>query len=87
MDPSELRAYLAELQAAGSVKLAKLHRFRDGDLVVEVEFFPPARTVADLAPASPFVDREGKPINLDDGMPELGRDDDITDANFKPKGG
>lgn len=85
MDSKLLALYLAELKAAG-VRTAKLDTCAGDACLIEVEFFPPPRSEApELAPATPFRDRQGNPIDLDDGMPELGKDD-IAEANFKPKG-
>lgn len=79
MDAKILATYLAELKAAG-VRTARLDNPTLG--VVEVEFFP-----SELRGAAPLLmDRDGKPISLDDGMPELARDD-IAEANFNRKAG
>lgn len=47
-----------------------------------VRFAPPSRPV----PVGPFVDKDGKPVNLDEGLPLLAQDPDERDpieaANF-----
>jgi hypothetical protein len=64
MDPSILRDYLAVLSAA-NVKRAKIGD--NGDL--EVEFHERPESL------SPFVNVNGAPVDLDEGMPALARDD------------
>jgi len=57
-------------------------KFVHGDLT-EVEFAPEA---PGPAPATPFVDADGKPVDFDADMPPLGRDM-VAEANLvKPAG-
>lgn len=87
MDPARLRAILAVLNDAG-IKRAKVPLW-DGhktgadqpaveSLVLEVEF------AEQPEPATPFVGKDGKPLNLDDGAGPLARDPDadLESANF-----
>ena len=80
MSPTELREYLSVLKEAG-VRNATVPVGQAGDSLV-VEWAPDAS--APPVSASPFVDKDGKPVNLDEGMPDLARDD-IAAANFEPK--
>jgi hypothetical protein len=88
VDPARLRAILAVLSDAG-VKSAKVpvldaEEFSaDRSLgLLEVEFAEPPE------PVTPFVARDGKPVDLDEGAGPLARDPDaeLEGANFpKPK--
>lgn len=79
---AELKTGLSELRAAGirSARIPLIDMGGEGT-VLYVEFFPPESS---RAPVPALMDRDGKPINLDEGMPELARDD-IAEANFNPK--
>lgn len=45
---------------------------------LEVVFAP------EPAPATPFVDKKGRPVDLDEGMPELARDPDDENDEETP---
>lgn len=81
MTPGGLRAYLDELRGAGA-RIAKV-TLASGD-GFEVQFALDESDLSAVTPAAPFVDKDGKPIDLDEGMPELARDP-IEAANFKAK--
>jgi hypothetical protein len=87
-----LRDVIAELKASGAVK-GRVEF--DGSAVKAVELEFPAAPKS----AAPFVGADGKPVDLDDGLPPLAKDPDepppvqlessdsaIERANFKPKG-
>lgn len=76
-DVTELREVLDTLRDAGVVR-AKVERGPDGKLdLLEVEFSAPAVRMA----ATPFVDKNGKPIDFDKGAPTLARDPDGEDED------
>lgn len=76
MSPTELAAYLTVMRDAG---------VRRGVLVVadsrvEFELAPPV-------PAGALIDRDGKPVNLDEGNPWTeDADAKMYEANFKRAG-
>ncbi len=74
--PQELRELLAVMQDSGA---AAIKVTGSAGETIEARF--------DVAPeaATPFVDKDGKAINLDDGMPELAGGDPIAAANLAQK--
>lgn len=66
---------LEELKAHG-VQSAEATFNSKGDVVgLKVEFAP-------VMSASPFVDKDGKPVDLDEGLPPLARDL-IAEKNYQ----
>lgn len=81
MSPSELAEYLSVLRDAGIRRGS--WTLVDGDKRSRLDF--------EMAPGSPapggaLVDRDGKPVNLDEGNPWT-EDDRIYKANFDKRGG
>ena len=60
----------------------KLHRTGASPRIRSVEFAPEP---PGPSPATPFVDKEGKPIDFDADMPPLGRDM-VAEANLVKPG-
>ncbi len=80
-DPDKLRQVLTVARECGVQKL------RAGGL--DVTFGP----VADVEPLTPFVDANGKAVDLDEGLPPLAQPpefdrevDPVVKANFDPVG-
>lgn len=81
MTATELRDYLAELKAAGVAKAHLSWGFGPTTVVVSVTF---AESVKGEQVA-PFVDSNGKSIDLDEGAPPLAREnamDELWAKNF-----
>ena len=86
VDPARLRAILDVLRDAG-VRRAKVPVVDAGALpagmgdlgLLEVEFEPTPES------AAPFVGKDGRPVDLDEGAGPLARDPDadLEAANFK----
>lgn len=74
MDPQTLGQYLDELRARKTYR-ARV-KLPDGS-GFDVAMVPDAPPAADGA----LVDETGRPVDLDEGMPPLARDD-IAEANF-----
>ena len=69
MDAAEVQRLVEGLRGAGCAKVRMTFDI-DGVSSVDVEFTEGPR------PATPFVDSEGAPVNLDDGAGPLTRDPD-----------
>ena len=67
---------MAELRTLRKAGVARATWHPDGTLA-SVDFAPDMP----VTPAAPFVDRNGKPIDLDAGMPALARDPDDEPAD------
>jgi hypothetical protein len=79
-DPAQLRKLLEVCRETGVTRL------RLGSL--DVSF-----SVADVEPLTPFKDADGKPVDLDEGLPPLAQEpefdrgvDPVVKANFDPVG-
>lgn len=78
----DLRAQLDILREMG-VRKARVRY--DGSEVAEIDVeFADAATPVSAEPATAFVDKDGNPVDLDDGMPELGRDR-IAEKNLRKR--
>jgi hypothetical protein len=84
--PGELRAWVEVLRDMG-VRRGVL--VVEGQGRVEVEFAPAAlaqhESVTDV-PAGALVDKDGKPVDLDEGNPWADQGEKVYRANFPAKG-
>lgn len=95
---SALSDLLDELRAHGCTRAAVTFDARQRVKAIDVTFAPAPAAPVQVA-ASPLVDRDGKPVDLDSGLPLLARDPDdqvpapveessdaaLEHANFRPK--
>jgi hypothetical protein len=73
---SRLTEVLEELRAAGVTRAAVQFDARERVKALDVQFASAPVPVA----ATPFVDKSGKPVNLDAGLPLLAQDPDAPPA-------
>jgi len=86
MTPSELADYLRVLREAGTCKAHISFGHGPGSTVIAVTLQAPPEPPA--PPTTPFVDENGQPVSLDEGMPDLAdesAEQKIHARNFKHK--